>query len=167
MKIAIISDVHNNLVNLKKILDLLKKEKINKLISCGDLASRETLDFLSDNFSGEVYHVFGNMDDDHMGDFKFVDNYKNINIYSQFGEEVFDDQKIAFTHYPDLAKNFAESQKYDFVFYGHTHKPWEESVGGCKILNPGSVTGDRFPPTFAIWETNNNNFRLVLLNEIV
>ncbi len=167
MKIAIISDVHNNLVNLKKTLVLSKKKGIENLICCGDLASRETFDFLADNFSGDVFLAFGNMDDEHMEDFKYVDSYRNIQIFSKFGEAEFDKQKIAFVHYPDKARRLAESGKYDFVFYGHTHKPWEEMFGQCKMLNPGCITGDRFQPTFAIWDTNNNDFRLVLLNEIM
>ena len=167
MKIAIISDVHNNEVNLEKSLVLSKKEGIENLICCGDLASRETLDFLADNFSGNIYLVFGNMDDEHMGDFKYVDNYRNVSIFAEFGELEFDKKKIAFVHYPDIAKKLARSGKYSFVFYGHTHKPWEEMIGQCKMLNPGCVTGDRFQPTFAIWDTENNDFRLVLLNEIM
>jgi len=166
MKIAIISDVHNNLVNLGKTLDFCKKEKVVSLLCCGDLASRETLDYLADNFSGEIFFTFGNMDDEHMADFKHVDNYKNINIFADHGEAEFDGQKIAFVHYPDMAKRLARSGKYSLVYYGHTHKPWEEMVGNCKVLNPGCVTGDRFQPTFAIWDTKDNDFRLVLLNEI-
>ncbi len=165
MKIGIISDVHNNIANLGKVLDLLKKEGIKTLFCCGDLASRETLDYLADNFLGKVFLAFGNMDDEHMGDFKQLDAYKNINIFSEYGEAELNKQKIAFVHYPDKAKKLAEKGKYSFVFYGHTHKPWEEMLGECKVLNPGSVTGDRFPPTFAIWNTKTNNFRLVLLNE--
>ena len=63
-KIAIISDIHNNEVNLKKVLDYCVQNKIEKIICCGDLASMETLDFLNDNFSGELFFTFGNMDND-------------------------------------------------------------------------------------------------------
>jgi putative phosphoesterase len=128
MKVSIISDVHNNLVNLKKSLDLSKKEGVKSLICCGDLASRETLDFLADNFSGEIFFVFGNMDDEHMPDFKHIDNYKNVNIFSDYGEAEFDSQKVAFVHYQDMAKKLAYAEKYNFVLYGQTHKPWEEML---------------------------------------
>ena len=49
MKIAIISDVHDNIPNLKKILNYCIENKIEKIICCGDLASLETLDFINDN----------------------------------------------------------------------------------------------------------------------
>ena len=51
MKVVIISDVHNNTTNLKKVLDFCAKNKIGKIICCGDLSSNETLDFLNDHFS--------------------------------------------------------------------------------------------------------------------
>ncbi|KKP82446.1 MAG: hypothetical protein UR83_C0052G0017 [Candidatus Moranbacteria bacterium GW2011_GWF2_35_54] len=70
MKIAIISDVHNNETNLKKVLDYCIKKKIKKIICCGDLASDETLDFMADNFNppggGEIYYTFGNMDNEQL-----------------------------------------------------------------------------------------------------
>ncbi len=117
-------------------------------------------------FSGEIFFTFGNMDDEHMADFKYIDNYKNINIFADYGEAEFDGQKIAFIHYPDIAKKLVGSGKYNFVFYGHTHKPWEETLGKCLVLNPGCVTGDRFQPTFAIWNTKESDFKLILLNDI-
>ncbi len=166
MKIIIISDVHNNLLNLEKVINYASLNNINKIICCGDLASLETLDFFTKKFLGDIYFVFGNMDTEHMPEMKNVEMYKNANIFPEYGEANFLNKKIAFVHFPDLAKKLAESGKYEIVFYGHTHKPWEEKVGETTILNPGSVTGDRFPPTFAFWDTLKNDFSLILINEL-
>ena len=43
MKIAIISDTHDNLANLKKAIDWIKKEKIKIVIHCGDIFKPETI----------------------------------------------------------------------------------------------------------------------------
>ena len=166
MQIAIISDIHNNELNLKKVLDFCAEKKIEKIICCGDLASQETLDFLCDNFAGEIFYTFGNMDNDHLRNFEFVPEYKNAKLFKDFGETEIANKKIAFVHFPNKAKKLAESGKYDFVFFGHTHKPWEEMVGKCKMLNPGNVTGDLYPPTFAIWNTNNDNFELIRIHPL-
>lgn len=203
MKIAIISDIHNNEINLKKVLDFCGQEKIETIICCGDLASQETLDFMNDNFSGVIHYTFGNMDNDQLTSLpchpeqsrelihdevegsnqsRFLDKlgmtcvYKNTFIYKQFGETKIEKNpikpdgqgtsKIAFVHFPDKAKTLAETGKYDFVFYGHTHKPWTEKIGNCTLLNPGNVTGDFYPPTFAIWDTKNNNFELKRIHEL-
>ncbi len=166
MLIAIISDVHDNEVNLKKVLSYCSENKIEKIICCGDLASLETLDFLNDNFSGEIFFVFGNMDDDFLQDYPFKNNkYKNVEIFKDFGETEINSKKIAFVHFPEVAKELCETGKYKFVFYGHTHKPFEETINNCKMLNPGNVAGDIFPPTFAIWNIEDNKFELKRIHD--
>lgn len=166
MKIAIISDIHNNEVNLKKVLDFCAREKIETIICCGDLASKDSLDFLNDNFSGTVHYTFGNMDNDQLRDFEFTEKYKNTIIHKKFGETKIDGKKIAFVHYPNVARELCESGKYDFVFHGHTHKPWVEKINNCTMLNPGNVAGDIFPPTFAMWNTENDKFELIRIHEL-
>ncbi len=200
MRIAIISDVHNNIANLKKILDYCRDNEIEKIICCGDLASLETLDFLNDNFAGENFYCFGNMDDGQMtnkvchpdpaeagegsrsntasnnttgflAELGMTCRYKNTRVFKNFGETEFGSlaskkYKIAFTHYPENARELCESGKYDFVFYGHTHKPWEETVKNCKMLNPGNVAGEIYPPTFCAWDTVTNNFSLVRIHDL-
>jgi len=183
MKIAIISDVHNNLANLKKVLDYCKNKKVSKIICCGDLASLETLDFLCDNFKPfgirafkcNIHFVFGNMDEDHFktsifqqsnGSLNNQVEHKNAIIFEKFGEAEFDNKKTAFVHFPNKAKKLCETGKYNFVFYGHTHEPWEQDINNCKMLNPGTVGGERCLPSFAIWDTKNNKFELIRVNEL-
>lgn len=166
MKVAIISDIHNNIVNLKKVLNYCEKEKIETIICCGDLASIATLDFLNDNFEGIIHYVFGNMDDDYLHNYEFTEKYKNTNIYKNFGETEIAGKKIAFVHFPDIAQKLCATQKYNFVFYGHTHKPWKEINKKCITLNPGNVAGEIYFPTFAVWETDNDKFTLIKINEL-
>ncbi|PLX21005.1 hypothetical protein C0584_04445 [Candidatus Parcubacteria bacterium] len=165
MKIAIISDVHNNEVNLKKTLNIAKEYSVEKLISCGDLASSEMLDFIVSNFQGEVYHVFGNMDDAHMSELKGRKEYRGVKMFPKKGEIEIGERKLAFTHYPNVARNICQKGKCQIVFYGHTHKPWEEKINSCRMVNPGCVTGDYYPATFAILNTENDDLKLILLDD--
>lgn len=178
MKIAIISDIHNNETNLKKVLNYCEAKKIKKIICCGDLASDETLDFMADNFNppagGEIFYTFGNMDNEQLREFQYVDVYKNVNLFRDFGEIEIENKKIAFVHYPDKAKKLAQSGKYDFVFYGHTHKPWTELIEArrkqyifnCTLLNPGNVAGEIYLPTFALWNTKDDKFELIRVHDL-
>jgi putative phosphoesterase len=166
MQIAITSDIHNNEVNLGKVLRYCAKQKIDMLICCGDLASKEVLDFLSDNFSGTVYYTFGNADYDELIRLDSLEKYRNIFLYKSFGEIKLDKKKIAFSHFPRRAQQLAKTGKYSFVFYGHTHKPWEEMFGNCKMLNPGNVAGEIYLPTFAIWDTKNDDFKLIRIHDL-
>ncbi len=173
MKVAIISDVHNNEVNLKKVLDYCEREDIETIICCGDLASDGTLEYLSENFSGTVHFTFGNMDNDQLRNFESAKKYKKIILYSNYGEVEVDKKKVAFVHFPDIARDLCKKEKYDFVFYGHTHKPWVSSAKAsddqrkkCIMLNPGNVAGEIYPPTFAVWDTKNDTFTLVRVHSL-
>ena len=185
MKIAITSDIHNNEVNLKKVLDFCAQEKVEAMICCGDLASKEILDFMNANFSGKIYFTFGNADYDDVtelwtgskgkrvsgSDEKVI--YKNTFLYKDFGEAIVEGKVIAFVHYPDIAKSLARTGKYDFIFHGHTHKPWIVSAQSptgknYTILNPGTTGGEIYPPTFAIWDTEKKiePFQLIRIHNL-
>ena len=166
MRIAIISDIHNNEVNLKKVLDYCNSNDIKIIICCGDLASAETLDFLNDNFSGMVYYTFGNADYDDLRKLDSLEKYRNTFLYENFGETEIDEKFIAFVHYPDKAKKLEETKKYSHVFYGHTHKPWIEKIDNCILLNPGNVAGEIYLPTFAVWNTENDKFDLIRIHDL-
>jgi len=175
MHIAITSDIHDNIPNLEKVLQYCRERKIDKMICCGDLATIETLEHLVENFSGEIFFALGNADQRHFPEESFKDHtHKNTCIFENFGEEEFDGKAVAFVHFPEIAKELSETGKYDFVFHGHTHKPWISSIEHmgvqgkrtCTILNPGNVANQYYPPTFAIWNTGNDSFELIRLNSL-
>lgn len=187
MLIAIISDIHDNEVNLKKVLNYCLENKITKIVCCGDLASDETLDFMADNFSlqsgGEIFFTFGNADEDRFNNLaleQYAESgkdfavYKNVKIFREYGETIVEGKKIAFVHFPDIARKLGETGEYDFVFYGHTHKPWTEKletrrkqyIFDCTLLNPGNVAGQYYLPTFATWDTKNSEFKLLRIHDL-
>ncbi|HRY82452.1 MAG TPA: YfcE family phosphodiesterase [Candidatus Moranbacteria bacterium] len=165
-KIAITSDIHNNEVNLKKVLDYCKVNNIQTIICCGDMASKEVLDFMNDNFSGNILYTFGNADYDDLRELEDEKKYRNTHLFKKFGEAIIEKKNVAFTHFPQEAKGLARTEKYNFVFYGHTHKPWEVMLGNCKLLNPGTTGGEIYPPTFAVWETDNDKFNLIRIHDL-
>jgi predicted phosphodiesterase len=60
--------------------------------------------------------------------FSAQNEHKNLTAFRQIGEIKLAGKTIGFTHFPDRAKNMAESGAYDFVFYGHSHTPWIEKI---------------------------------------
>jgi uncharacterized protein len=170
MKFAIISDVHDNLANLEKTIKYINKNKIGKLLISGDLTNPETLYYLKKIFKGEIYYVFGNNEEYNLQGNMCFEEYeavdKNINIFKKTGEVIIDNLKIAFTHYPEIAKNLAKSKKYNLVFFGHTHKPSIENINKTTLLNPGTTGGIFYQPSFAIFDTKTKKPELVLLNEL-
>lgn len=153
MKFAIVSDSHDNMANFNKVIDWLNKEKIELILHCGDICNQETINEAEKSFKGEIKFIRGN------GDFGLDEIPETMEIE-------LDKKKVFFNHYPNIAKKAAESGKYDLVFYGHTHKPWVEEVGKCKLANPGELAGHRFKPTFAIYNTTTNNLELKILENL-
>ena len=167
MFIAIISDTHDNIPNFKKVLDYCRLQKVEKLIHCGDLATLETLDYLNNNFPGEIFLTFGNMGEGYLANLDIKNNYyRHTQIFQDFGKIEITHRKIAFTHYPTVAKHLCETGEFNFVFHGHTHKPWTEVINNCTLLNPGNVANQFYPPTFAIWNTDTDLFQLIRINEL-
>lgn len=163
MFIAIISDVHDNLPNLKKCLGWCEKNKIAGLICCGDLANIETLSYLAENFKGQIYLVKGNADSYSEKEAK---NFKNINYFGETGEFKLEGKNIGICHWPNLIDKLLENGNSEIIFYGHTHKPWLEEKDGIKKINPGEMSGMFSLATFAVWNTENDNLELKVLEKL-
>lgn len=152
MKIGVVSDSHNNWANLEKILNWLNKEGIQQVLHCGDISSQETIDLANKTFKGKIDFVKGNADFD-------------LDIKDRMELEL-GRKKIAFAHFPEIAKKLAQSGKYDIVFYGHTHRAWDEKIGNCHMINPGEVAGQFYKPTFAIYDTDSSSLELKILEKL-
>lgn len=159
MKVAIVSDTHDNMGNFNKVIDWLNKEGITLMLHCGDICTKETIEESQKKFKGRIEFVRGN------GDYNLehIPDTWEVNL----GNSSPDLQKKAIlVHYPDLARKLAESGKYDLVFYGHTHRPWEETIGKCRLVNPGELAGQRYKPCFAIYDTENDKLELKILENL-
>ena len=166
MKFAIISDSHDNWPNILTALKFIEKRGIDLIIHCGDISSGEVLRQTGKNFKGKIHAVLGNVSSSLETMQKKAKSVGSITIYEETGELKIDNKKIAWNHYPDQAKELAESGKYDLVFYGHDHKPWEKQLGKTTLLNPGTLAGLFNKPSFAIYDTKTDRAELVLLEKL-
>ncbi len=165
MQIAIFSDVHDNLVNLDKFLQWCKNIKVDQLIFCGDLTSAQTLQYLAERWKDPLFLVWGNAcQQDQVK--TAADKVKNFTHFGWQASFIIGDKRVGVVHFPDLAEKMAESGEFDFVFYGHTHKPWQKKKAEAMLLNPGTLAGLYSKATFALWDTATNNFTLKLVEKI-
>lgn len=163
MFIAIISDLHDNLTNLEKFLTWSHDNKVEELFILGDLCAPATLkQILAPGFPGKIHLIYGNVCDRET-EMSVARSFANVIHYGDLAELKIDNKEIALTHYPDIAKELAATQKYDFVFYGHNHKPWIEQIGQTTLVNPGTLSGMFSKATFAIWDTATNKLELKIL----
>lgn len=167
MKIAVISDTHDNLINLEKTISWLKKGKIKILIHCGDICAPATSKAALKDFIGQIHLIFSNVDEDffRITKLSFKDLPK-IKVWGELGEIKINNKKIAFTHFPEFAQGLADTGKYDLVFYGHTHKPWEEKINKTRLINPGNLAGLFYKATFAVYDTQTDKLELKILEDL-
>lgn len=190
MKIAIISDSHDNIPNIQKALKWINSQGIKTIIHCGDLCAPSTLSHIFlPSFKGEIHIVNGNVGDpeeleEQSKQFKNVHFYnwhystsarkmtKKLGTILGCGQVELDGKMIAFTHSPNNARELAQTGKYDYVFYGHTHKPWEEKIVTSnqlqvtRLINPGTLAGMFYKATFAVLDTQTGKLELKILERI-
>jgi putative phosphoesterase len=161
MKIAIISDSHDNVPNIDEALKIMQAKGVELIIHCGDVCAPSVLKYLGENFTGPIHLSYGNVDGDKPKMQELAT--PNITLHGEVGGLAIDNLKIAFTHFPDNGRKLAESGKYNLVFYGHNHKPWEEVIGQTKLANPGTLAGLFARPTFALYDTETKKLELKIL----
>lgn len=165
MKIAILADIHDNLPNLKRCLDWCRHERVSRLVVCGDLTSRRTAAYLAANFSGPIFIISGN------GELYKPEELAAYNMMKHcgaVGRESIGELNIGFCHEPAKIQRLLDggSPRLDFIFYGHTHKPWLEKRNGTYVANPGNLAGIYYPATFALLETKKRHLELKALNDL-
>jgi len=166
MKIAIISDTHDNIPNIEKFLTWAKENKIETIIHCGDIAAPSMIIELFAPAGLDFHCVFGNVADREML-IKFCGQFANTKCHEDIGELIIDDLKIAFCHFPEQAKELAQTGKYNLVFYGHTHKPWLETLpNNSQIINPGTLGGVFQKACFAVYDTATKKLELKILETL-
>ncbi len=170
MKIAIISDIHDNFNNLVAVLNKIKRnEEIEKVIFLGDFINNGIAKFLAD-FTIPVFAIWGNNDGDKVAITKTaLDAKSNMEVSGNIYDFLeIDNKKIFLTHYPDLAKPMAKSGEYDAVFYGHNHIKNKDRIGDCLVINPGEISGHKKSKvTFAIYDTKTNDADFVEIDNPV
>ena len=163
MKLAVISDIHDNLVNLSKCLKWCEGEKIEHLICCGDITNHETLKFLSEKFNGRIYLIRGNIE---IYNEKEVKNYKNIDYFGYLGKIELGGRKIGVCHEPYQVDKLLAEDNFNIIFFGHTHKPWISERNSVKLVNVGTLGGVFQKATFATWDTEQDEPELKILENL-
>lgn len=164
MKIAIISDTHGNAANFKKAVAWINKNNIKTILHCGDIGSPEFLQESLENFKGNFFGVLGNAD--HGVAAKEYNKIPNVKVQENSAEIEIGSKKIFFTHFLDDAKQAARTEKYDIVFYGHTHRPWEQTLGNCRVACPGELAGQLYKPSFAVFDAKADSLKLKILDNL-
>lgn len=140
MQIGVVSDTHNNLNNIDKIISFFNKEVISLVIHTGDITNAKSLKEFS-KLNSKLIGVYGNNDRNEIGIKEAVAKYK-----FQFQEPPnllnLCNRNIAIFHEPESIDDFLEDKNdIDVVLHGHTHRYRNEIINGVLFFNPGESAG--------------------------
>jgi len=109
MRVAVLSDCHDNIWNLEKVLPRLRQADV--AIFCGDFCAPFTLKMLAEGFAGPVHAVLGNNDGDVYLLLRVAKQASNVTLHQSVGELELDGRHLAVVHYPHLGEALALSGK--------------------------------------------------------
>ena len=147
MKIAVISDTHDNRDNILKVISIINENSVNAVIHCGDYVApfvKKWFDKFKDSIKKNFYGVFGNNDGDRVF---LMQNLGQICEFAQNGNELIlklGGKKIFASHMPkqETLEALAHSGKFDIILSGHTHSlVVNKYENGILVVNPGEVCG--------------------------
>ena len=140
MQIGVVSDTHNNLKNIEKIISLFNREKVSSVVHTGDISNAKSLEKFK-ALNCRLTGVFGNNDRDELSLKEFAE--ENDFLFQE-PPVVFDEanKQIAIFHEPDLIESFLKrNNNIDIVLHGHTHRYRMQHIGNTLVFNPGESAG--------------------------
>ncbi|MEM7096842.1 MAG: YfcE family phosphodiesterase [Pseudomonadota bacterium] len=139
MRIGIVSDTHNNLKNVAKIVELFNQAGVDQVVHTGDVTQAKTIDVFGD-LTMPMFGVYGNNDEERdtldaaiaAHGFEFFEPPYQLDLAGR---------SIIVVHDP-LEFEGALHQGHELALHGHTHRYRLESWGTqTTIFNPGECAG--------------------------
>ena len=138
MRIGVVSDTHNHLRNVERIVSLFNRAGVERVVHTGDITQAKTLVAMG-HLEMPLVGVYGNNDlerdtleaavAEHR--FEIVDPPLRLEWAGRV---------ISVVHDPlDIDAEMLDQS--DFVLHGHNHRLVQERQGDCWVFNPGECAG--------------------------
>lgn len=139
--IGIVSDTHDNIPLIDEAVERLNMLEVGLVLHAGDYISPFTVQHFKP-LKARLIGVYGNNCAEREMLKKFFADI-GADIRGFFAEIAVGDLKIALLHGHDeeLLRSLVESEAYDLVVHGHTHKVSIRKKGKTTVVNPGEVCG--------------------------
>lgn len=140
IKYMVISDIHGDIYNLNRVINIYYKEQCSKLLILGDLYNYDLnvnrMDIVNrlNLMKEDIIACLGNCDND-LRDIMF--DMPDIN------KTKLNRKNIVLTHGHLYNKEDLLNTKADIIFMGHTHIASIEEINKKLFVNPGSISKSR------------------------
>ena len=140
MILGVVSDTHNRIANIEKIIDIFNEHKVGVVVHTGDITNAATLRRFT-RLNSSLIGVYGNNDREEKGLYE-VARDNNFFFKSPPLVKEIKGKRIAVFHEPDEIEEFINNnKKINLVLHGHTHRFRQEKFKGVLIFNPGECAG--------------------------
>jgi hypothetical protein len=139
MRIALMSDTHDDLRALERALEIVRAEEIDVVLHCGDLCGPAIIEALS---AFDTWIARGNMDRhpelaptarEAVGAGRLADRHRlTLDGHSAV---------LVHGHRESELRGIINSGRHGYVFHGHTHRRRDQCVGPTRVINPGALGG--------------------------
>lgn len=140
MLVGVVSDTHNNINNIKSIVELFNENNVETVVHTGDITNARSLEMFSE-LKCPLIGVFGNNDHSEEGLLDVCNKYK-FDFRKPPLSLTLNERKIVIFHEPDLIKKYLEQENdVEIVLFGHTHRFVKEKIDDIILFNPGESAG--------------------------
>ncbi|NLZ04151.1 MAG: YfcE family phosphodiesterase [Phycisphaerae bacterium] len=138
MRIGIISDTHDNHRNVRRAIEIYNEQAVEYVLHAGDMTGSSTASLFAELRGSRFVAVMGNCDADRLSLRSAIEGFAGEAHESHFDGAI-DGRAVYMAHIPHVVKHAIDSQAYDLVVYGHTHRQAIHRVGRTLIVNPGAA----------------------------
>ena len=138
MRIGVVSDTHNNLKNVLRIVELFNAAAVTRVVHTGDITQAKTLDALA-ALNAPLFGVFGNNDCERESLERAVGAHGFVFQDPPF-ECIWHGRRIIVVHDPRDLESLP-GNSHDLALHGHTHLYRLTRTGDRLEFNPGECAG--------------------------
>ena len=137
MRIGVVSDTHNNLRNVARVVEIFNDCGVDRVVHTGDVTQAKTLGAFA-GLRCRLVGVFGNNDERRT--LRDAADGLGFELHDAPLEIVWHRRRIVVVHDPrDLAD--LPGDAHDVALHGHTHRHVLERDRGRLVFNPGESAG--------------------------
>jgi hypothetical protein len=137
VRIAVVSDTHNNLRNVTRIVELLNAARVERVVHTGDITQAKTLDVLA-RLHAPLVGVYGNNDErETLAPIAARHAMQLVEGHLSFEAA---GRRVGVIHDPGHIDD-ALLSAHDLVLHGHNHRLVLERRAGALLFNPGECAG--------------------------
>jgi len=138
VRIGVVSDTHNNLPNVRRIVELFAQARVERIVHTGDITQAKTLRALAE-LQAPLAGVFGNNDHGERESLEQAAAELGMQLSDPPLELRWAGRRILVVHDPRELE--AHLHGHDVALHGHTHERRIDRSTGCLVFNPGECAG--------------------------